>query len=272
MPPDSAACPIEPGNSPPTLPSIAGQGWPETDHPTLRNLRDGTAAEQDAALRRLFTTYAKPVRSYIRHHWPRLQEADIEDLASEFTTHCLTGDKPHFLSYDPYREGKPVRLRTYLCRILDNYLRNRHRHTLTLSRGGKNGFESLDTNHLTAHQETPLVRSPSPAVDTVAYDRHWAQHILSLAFSAVATGSPAMKESLDVLRPWILADPGDSTLKQIADETGSTHAALRARLHRLRKAWRLAVRDAVAKTVSHPDEIDDELRHLAAVLARHGAE
>ena len=48
--------------------------------------------------------------------------------------------------------------------------------------------------------------------------------------------------------------------------------ALEADLHRLRKEWRLAVRQAVAQTVSHPEDIDDELRHLAAVLSRHPME
>ena len=106
-------------------------------------------------------------------------------------------------------------------------------------------------------------------MDIDAYDRHWAQHILSLAFNSLETGTDVTRAALPVLRPWILADPGDATLKEIARTSGRTHAALRAQLHRLRKTWRQAVRDAVAQTVSHPDEIDDELRHLAAVLSRH---
>ena len=92
------------------------------------------------------------------------------------------------------------------------------------------------------------------------------------AFGALETGTPATREALAVLRPWILADPGDATLKEIARGMGRTHAALRAQLHRLRKTWRQAVRDAVAQTVPHADEIDDELRHLAAVLSRHPLE
>ncbi|MES2440541.1 MAG: hypothetical protein V4584_15855 [Verrucomicrobiota bacterium] len=268
--PTSAADRVQPTGSLPTLPlHAAGQIWPETDHPALRKLRDGTAAEQDAALRQLFMAYAQPLRRYIRHHWPQLPEADIDDFASEFTTLCLTGEKAHFLTYDPGREGPRARLRTYLCRILDHYLSNQHRRAHALIRGGHRGFETLDTTNPAAHQETPVDGDLPPGVDIDAYDRHWAQHIISLAFHALETGSESTRAVLPELRPWILADPGDATLKEIAASQGRTHAALRAQLHRLRKIWRQAVRDAVAQTVSHPDEIDDELRHLAAVLSRH---
>lgn len=257
--------------SPP--PASGGGSWPETNHPALTKLRDGTAAEKEEALRQFFFAYSPPLRSYIRQHWPRLPEEDIDDLATEFTTLCLTGDKAHFLTYDHGRAGSPARLRTYLCKILDNYLRNQHRHATAQMRGGKRQFESLDTTNPAAHQERAADDSGSPlAFDTDAYDRHWAQHILRLAFSALDTGSPATREMLPVLRPWILADPGDATLKELAASMGRTHAALRAQLHRLRKTWRQAVRDAVAQTVAHPDEIDDELRHLAAMLSRHPLE
>ena len=248
----------------------AASFWPDTDHPTLQKLRDGTVEEQETALRQLFLAYAQPLRRYIRQHWPFLAEADIDDLAAEFSTHCLTGEKPHFLTYDAQRSGPGVRLRTYLCRILDNYLRNQHRRAQAQFRGGDRHFESLDTTNPAAHQEIATYdQGGVPGVDTDAYDRHWAQHILSLAFSAVETGNESTRIALASLRPWILADPGEGTLKELAQSLGRTHGALRAQLHRLRKSWRQAVRQAVAQTVSHPDEIDDELRHLAGVLSRY---
>lgn len=271
LPSHSAADRARPVERQPTPPDSGRASWPDTDHPALTQLRCGTAAEKGDALRQLFFSYAQPLRSYIRQHWPRLAEEDVDDLATEFATLCLTGDKAHFLTYDPSKSEPRVRLRSYLCRILDNFLRNHHRRATAQIRGGTRQFESLDTTNPAAHQERPASDSGDPAagMDTDSYDRHWAQHILRLAFRALETGSPASREMLPVLRPWILADPGDATLKEIAREQGRTHAALRAQLHRLRKTWRQAVRDAVARTVSHPDEIDDELRHLASVLSRH---
>lgn len=271
LPSHSAVDPVQAADGQLPPPSPGGDSWPDTDHPALTKLRAGSAAEQEAALSQLFKAYAQPLRRYIRHHWPRLPEADIDDLAAEFATLCLTGEKAHFLTYEPDRAGPRVRLRTYLCTVLDNFLKNKHRHANARIRGGDRQFESLDTTNPAAHQERPAEGPGNPAdFDTEAYDRHWAQHILSLAFKALEAGSP--KDALPTLQPWILADPGDATLKELAASMGRTHAALRAQLYRLRKTWRQAVRDAVARTVSHPDEIDDELRHLAAVLGRHPPE
>ncbi len=270
LPPSSTAGPDRTGHRRPSRPDEGRDSWPETDHPALTTLRNGPAAEADAVLRRLFVAYSQPLRHYIRHQWPLLPETDIDDLVSEFLTLCLTGEKAHFLTYQPERESFPTRLRTYLRTILDNFLRNHHRSASARIRGGDRQFEALDTISPAAHQETPgngVV--PPPGVDTEAYDRHWAQHILSLSFLALENGTPATREWLPILRPWILADPGDSSLKEIATVKGCTHDCVRTHLHRLRKAWRKSVRDAVSKTVCRPEDIDDELRHLAAVLAKH---
>jgi RNA polymerase sigma-70 factor (ECF subfamily) len=250
-----------------------GENWPDTDHPALTSLRSGSEADRETALRRLFIAYTPPLRHYVHHHWPQLGQTDIDDLVAEFMTLCLTGEKAHFLTYDPWRSGSNARLRTYLRAILDNFLRNHHRSARALIRGGACQFESLNTIHPAAHQETPAEGTDSPrALDAEVYDRHWAQHVLGVSFRALEKGTATQREWLPVLRPWILADPGEASLKQIAIEKGCTHAAVRTHLHRLRKAWRQAVRDAVSHTVADPAEIDDELRHLAAVLGRHPVE
>jgi len=251
-------------------PSIGRECWPETDHSALTTLRNGSAADKELALQKLFTTYSPPLRSYIRHHWPLLAEADIDDLVSEFLTLCLTGEKAHFLTFDPDRPGPSARLRTYIRTILDNFLRNHRRNSRALIRGGDRQFESLNTIRPAAHQEAPRHSGiPSDGFDTESYDRHWAQHILSISFQTLENGTPSTREWLPILRPWLLADPGSASLKEIAKQRGCSHDAVRTQLHRLRKAWRMAVRDAISQTVSGPEEIDDELRHLAAVLGRH---
>jgi RNA polymerase sigma-70 factor (ECF subfamily) len=257
----------------PTPSANGSENWPDTDHPSLTNLRFGSPADQEAALARLFHAYSEPLRRHIRHHWPLLRQNDIDDLASEFMTLCLTGEKAHFLTYDAERNGSPVRLRSYLRALLDNFLRNHRRRNLAQSRGGDRHFESLDTIRPAAHQEAAPEDCPSAnGLDIEAYDRHWAQHIISLSFVTLENGAPAIRDWLPILRPWILADPGEVSLKEIARNQGCSHDAVRTHLHRLRKTWRQAVRDTVARTVARPEDVDDELRHLAAVLARHPVE
>jgi RNA polymerase sigma-70 factor (ECF subfamily) len=43
---------------------------------------------------------------------------------------------------------------------------------------------------------------------------------------------------------------------------GMSEGAVKVAVHRLRRQFRDVVRDEIAQTVSSPEEIDDELRHL----------
>ena len=46
-----------------------------------------------------------------------------------------------------------------------------------------------------------------------------------------------------------------------------TEGAVKVAVHRLRKRFREVLRAEVAHTVARPEDIDDELRHLIAVLS-----
>ena len=58
---------------------------------------------------------------------------------------------------------------------------------------------------------------------------------------------------------------GEKTL-QVKIPAGTTEGTARVAVHRLRKRYREMFRAAVADTVSEPEEVDDEVRHLATVL------
>ena len=42
-------------------------------------------------------------------------------------------------------------------------------------------------------------------------------------------------------------------------------------VHRLKRRYRELLREEIGRTVSAPEEIDEELRHLIAVVGRTGA-
>ena len=63
--------------------------------------------------------------------------------------------------------------------------------------------------------------------------------------------------------------PGPSNA-EIAAAHGLTEDAVKMRSMRLRKQWQRALREEVAKTVSSPEEIDPELRHLVSSIAQGG--
>jgi RNA polymerase sigma-70 factor (ECF subfamily) len=53
---------------------------------------------------------------------------------------------------------------------------------------------------------------------------------------------------------------------QIAEELAMTENAVNQAFHRLRERYRQMLREEVAHTVMAPGDIEDELRHLIAVL------
>jgi RNA polymerase sigma-70 factor (ECF subfamily) len=55
---------------------------------------------------------------------------------------------------------------------------------------------------------------------------------------------------------------------EAAAATGLSEGAARVAVHRLRKRYRELFREEIARTVADPGEVDAELRHLIAVLAR----
>jgi RNA polymerase sigma-70 factor (ECF subfamily) len=48
---------------------------------------------------------------------------------------------------------------------------------------------------------------------------------------------------------------------------GLTEGALKVAVHRLRQRYRELLRAEVANTVARPEDVDDELRHLIAVIS-----
>ena len=72
-----------------------------------------------------------------------------------------------------------------------------------------------------------------------------------------------------LLQKVLAGGPGPSNA-EIAAAHGLTEDAVKMRSMRLRKQWQRALREEVAKTVSSPEEIDPELRHLVSSIAQGG--
>ena len=65
-----------------------------------------------------------------------------------------------------------------------------------------------------------------------------------------------------------LADAGRAGIQEeVLDAAFDlTAAVVKSRVWRLRKRWVELVREEVANTVQNPDEVDEEIRHLARFL------
>ena len=62
-------------------------------------------------------------------------------------------------------------------------------------------------------------------------------------------------------------DSGAKTFAEAAREAGMTEEAMKKAAQRMRRRYHQLFRDEIAQTVATPGEVEEELRHLCAVLS-----
>ena len=100
------------------------------------------------------------------------------------------------------------------------------------------------------------------------YERRWALTLMEQVLRRLkdeydAAGNAALYELLKQLLP---DEPGAPSRTQIAAQLGMSDNALRQAFHRFRHRYQLLLREEISHTVAVSSDIEDELRHLIAVL------
>jgi len=211
-----------------------------------------------AALEQLCRTYWYPIYAYVRRreHSPE----NAQDLTQDFFTHLLARGFPHGAA--PER-GK---FRSFLLASLRHFLVDQHRHSAALKRGGGRRTMSLDAGQA---EERFRLEPQHELTPEKLYEREWAMTLLDRAQSRLQEEySAAGKADLyERLRGFPLTEKSDRSFEQAASELGMTVSALKSVVHRLRGRYRELVREEVAHTVADPAELNEEARHLIAVIS-----
>ena len=213
------------------------------------------AAEE--ALEKLCRTYWPPIYSFIRREGRTIEEA--QDLTQSFFARLLERR-----DFDAVRREKG-RLRSYLLGSLKHFLVNERERVMSIKRG--EGRVAIPLDALVARERT----DPEPADLLTAdriYERRWALTVLEQVLNRLgqeyhASGNDRLFERFKEL----LADEPDGLSQvRIAAESGTTENAVKQAYHRFRRRYRELLREEIAHTVAVPGDIEDELRHLIAVL------
>ena len=213
------------------------------------------AAQQ--ALEKLCRTYWRPVYSFIRRQGIGPEEA--EDLTQGFFALLLERR-----DFDAVRKEKG-RLRSYLLTSLKHFLVSEHRRAATLKRG--KGQQPVPLDELAAAGHADLEPADHLSADRV-YERRWALTLMEQVLRRLrdeydTAGNTELFDSLKQL----LADEEEAPSRaEIALRLGMTENAVRQALHRLRQRYQLLLREEISHTVAIASDIEDELRHLSAVL------
>jgi RNA polymerase sigma-70 factor (ECF subfamily) len=210
------------------------------------------------ALGRLCQTYWYPIYAYVRRHGR--SPDDAQDLTQEFLFHLLKrGD---LAAVQPERG----RFRGYLLAAVKHFLANEWRKLQTQKRGGGNRFVPIDS--LVAEHRYHIEDTRELPPDKV-YDRSWALTLLEETRERLRRefASDGKAERFELLEQFLPGEGSDLTYAEAGRKLGLSEAAVKSEAHRLSKRYRALLRTGVAHTVTSPEEIDDEIRYLAALLA-----
>jgi RNA polymerase sigma factor (sigma-70 family) len=218
--------------------------------------RDTTVARE--ALAKLCQTYWYPLYAYVRRRG--FSPPDAEDMTQEFFA--------RFLEHDWVANADPEkgRFRSFLLSAMNHFLANEWDKARAQKRGGGATLLPLEFN--TA--ETRYSREPADSVTPEQqFERQWALTLLATVTNRLQAeyeqdGKGAL---FAALHPCLVGDRTSQPYEGLARKLGMTEGAVKSAVHRLRQRYRHLLREEIAQTVAGPGEVEEELRHLIAVLA-----
>ncbi|MBL9138157.1 MAG: sigma-70 family RNA polymerase sigma factor [Verrucomicrobiales bacterium] len=219
--------------------------------------RDAASPGSREALESLCAHYWLPIYAFLRRQ--HFTPADAEDLVQGFFASLLAHQSLEAVA--PERG----RFRSFLLAALRNYLSDQRDRERALKRGAGIPPISLDADTAESQYASQVSDGETPER---CFERQWAWSVLRRAEEQLS------RECRDAGKADLHAALGPQTESgrneshaAIAARLGMTENAVRVAAFRLRQRFQELVRREIRETVSHPSEVDAEIRHLLEVLA-----
>ena len=244
-------------NSP--LPSSdAPAVFPNTRWSVVWTATQPPSPESAAALEAICRAYWRPLYAYVRRCGQPPEDA--QDLTQEFFCRLLA---KHWLDSADREKG---RLRTFLIAALKNFMSKEWRRASAQRRGGGRPHLPFDT----AFAETRYAADSHSLAPDEIFDQQWALTLLDLTVERLraefaAAGKPG---DFEALKDCLMAAHGAVDYAAVSSRLGLNEGAARVAAHRLRKRFREVYREEISRTLAEGADLEEELRHLAAALAR----
>jgi RNA polymerase sigma-70 factor (ECF subfamily) len=242
---------------------VASQGsnpdFTTTHWSLVLTVADTAPARAFAALEKLCARYWFPVYAFIRRNGYDAHQA--EDLAQGFFLFVVERQVLHRAAQERGR------FRNFILASLRNFLHNHHDRTTAVKRGGTQVVFSMDDEK---HSEEIFSQEPQHfGTADQLFERGWAAAVTrrvleSLRLEYSERGRLAVFEAL---LPHLTGDPPPGAYAQIGEKLDLQPGALKVAQHRLRRRFGELLRKEIAHTVARPEDVEDEIRHLLAVLA-----
>jgi RNA polymerase sigma-70 factor (ECF subfamily) len=219
----------------------------------------GDTKHAEGAIEKLCRAYWYPLYAFVRRQGRSPEDA--QDLTQAFFAKLI--ERALIKSADPNRG----RFRTFLLCSLKNFLRDEWAKGQAQKRGGGERLLSLD-DPASAEARYQLEPRDEPVAEKL-FERRWAMTVIDLAISRLESEFKARgKEKLfDELQGALLGEKPSLSYAKLGAALGMIEGAVKVAAHRLQRRYRELVREEIGNTVASPDDIEDEIRHLCAVLS-----
>ena len=243
-------------SSAPPPPSSEGAPRPvfvTTHWSVVLSAQDKDSPRSVEALESLCRTYWYPLYAFVRHQDRRPHDA--QDLTQEFFARLLEKD---YLKSAAREKG---RFRTFLLVALKRFLANEWDRQHAQKRGGFAPIVSIDQELA----ESRFAAEPAHQLQPdVLFDRQWAMTLIERTMARLqeeylASGRAKLFE---YLCSCLARDESALPYAEIAARLNLTEAAVKMAVHRLRARYREILQAEIDDTVSAPEEVEEEIRHL----------
>jgi DNA-directed RNA polymerase specialized sigma24 family protein len=217
------------------------------------------AAQCAHALEVLCRTYWHPLHAYVRRRG--YAEHEAQDLTQEFFARLL--EKEYLRAVD---RGKG-KFRSFLLAAMEHFLAKEWRRANTQKRGGGIAFVPLD-DCSPEHGAIQVAAGNLSPEDF--YDQQWAITLLEQTVGKLrrefeTAGKEAVFEELKI---YLTGENRQTSYGELAERLGTTPAALKMAVNRMRQRYGELLRAEIVSTVSSPEEVEEELHALFAALSR----
>jgi RNA polymerase sigma factor (sigma-70 family) len=221
-----------------------------------------TAQRQDstrahAALSSLCRAYWYPLYAFVRRQGHGAHDA--QDLTQEFFARLLARN---YLAVADRERG---RFRSFLLAALKHFLANEWNRARAAKRGGGREMISLDDE--TAEHRYALEPADSSPAEKI-FERRWATTLLEQVVTRLRDeyARAEKTELYEQLKDCLTVESRSAPYAELAARLKMSEGAIKVAVHRLRARYREVLREEIAQTVSSPEEVEEELRHLFTAL------
>ena len=216
------------------------------------------STQSHEALEQLCRTYWYPLYAYVRRHGHSTEDA--QDLTQGFFARVL--EKNYLRQADPER-GK---FRSFLLTSLKHFLIHEWERANAARRGGSRPHLSWDQP---SAEERYRLEPVSDLTPDKIFEQRWALTLFQRALGRLRDEFVEAEKArpFDELKEFLSCEPAEGAYAGVAARLGMSPGAVAVAVHRLRQRYAQLVREEIAHTVARPAEIEEEMRHLIALVS-----